>query len=204
MSPRHCVDFFDTQFRRQIAQGDFALNPFERLALEQLSGRVLDLRCGLGNLAVAAARRGCEVTAVDASPAAVAHLERVAAAEGLALRALRADFETWRIDGDYAAIAAIGLLMFFPRGRALALLDDIATHVRQGGRAIVNLLVEGTTFLDLFEPGNYTLFGQNELERWFASKGWHVPVARHDEFPAPEGRLKVFSTVVALPPATTS
>ena len=57
MSPQHPVAFFDSQFRRQIEQQEFSLNPFERLALEHLSGRVLDLGCGLGNLAVAAARR---------------------------------------------------------------------------------------------------------------------------------------------------
>ena len=49
--PTHSVRFFETQFRRQLDGGDFALNPFERLALPYLKGDVLDLGCGLGNLA---------------------------------------------------------------------------------------------------------------------------------------------------------
>jgi tellurite methyltransferase len=200
MNPQHPVEFFDTQFRRQIAQQDFHLNPFERLALDHLSGRVLDLGCGLGNLAIAAARRGCQVTAVDAAPAALAHLDRVATDEGLRLDPVQADLETWRIDGDYDSIAAIGLLMFFRRERALALLEDMAARVRPGGHAIVNVLTEGTTFLDLFQPGNYTLFGREEPERWFVDRGWQLPVVRHDAFPGPGETLKVFATVVARRP----
>ena len=50
------VEFFGQQFDRQIAGGDYALNPFETLILPYLRGRVLDLGCGLGNLSIAAAR----------------------------------------------------------------------------------------------------------------------------------------------------
>jgi tellurite methyltransferase len=113
---------------------------------------------------------------------------------------LQADFESWRIDGDYDCIAAIGLLMFFQRERAMDLLNDITAHVLAGGRAIVNLLVEGTTFLDLFEPGNYTLFGRDEIEGHFVQAGWRVVGVQHAEFPAPQDTLKVFSTVVAERP----
>ena len=35
------------------------------------------------------------------------------------------------------------------------------------GLAIINVLTEGTTFMGMFEPGNYYPFGQNELEDRF-------------------------------------
>ena len=40
------------------------------------------------------------------------------------------------------------------------------------GLAIINVLTEGTTFMGMFEPGNYYPFGQNELEDRF--RGWNV------------------------------
>ena len=43
----HSVEFFDTQFKRQVQGGEFELNPFERVALAYLHGAVLDLGCGL-------------------------------------------------------------------------------------------------------------------------------------------------------------
>ena len=46
------VSFFDTQFQHQIRETNFVLNPFEKLALPQLRSKVLDLGCGLGNLAM--------------------------------------------------------------------------------------------------------------------------------------------------------
>lgn len=54
------IAFFDTQFQKQIAGSDFALNPFEQVALPFVHGRVLGLGCGLGNLAIEAARRGAK------------------------------------------------------------------------------------------------------------------------------------------------
>ena len=64
------VEFFDAQFQRQIREREYALNPFETLALDYLKGSVLDLGSGLGNLSLEAGRRGHHVVAVDASPAA--------------------------------------------------------------------------------------------------------------------------------------
>ena len=64
------VRFFDEQFRRQLQQGAFALNPFEIEALPRLRGEVLDAGCGLGKLSLAEAERGCAVLALAASPAA--------------------------------------------------------------------------------------------------------------------------------------
>lgn len=189
------VDFFDTQFQRQVRESDFALNPFERLALDYVAGTVLDYGCGLGNLTLATARRGCRVVAIDASPTAVERIRAAAAREKLAVEAIRADLSTHCIERSYDAIVAIGLLMFFRRERALALLADIQANVAAGGCAIVNVLIEGTTYLGMFDPDNYYLFGRDELEQRFG--GWEILVSRHDSFPAPGDTRKEFATVIA-------
>lgn len=192
------IDFFDDQFRRQIGARDFALNPFEHAALPFLAGRVLDLGCGLGNLAIAAARNGAHVVAVDASLPAVVHIVEVSRAENLGMTAVFADVSAWRLAGEYDAIVAIGLLMFLAREPALELLSDIAHHVAPGGCAVVNVLVEGTTYMDMFDPGSYCLFGRDELEGRFA--GWKIELARRQSFAAPGGTVKEFSTVIARKP----
>ena len=192
------IDFFDGQFRRQIAAGDHALNPFEQAALPFVRGRVLELGCGLGNLAIAAARNGAQVVAVDASLPAVVRIADVSRAGDLGMSVVFCDVSAYRIAGEYDTIVAIGLLMFMAREPALGLLSEITHHVAPGGCAVVNVLVEGTTYLEMFDPGAWCLFGREELERHFA--GWKIELARHENFPAPGGTLKAFSTVIARKP----
>ncbi len=193
------VEFFEIQFQRQIQQQDYALNPFETVALDYLTGTVLDLGSGLGNLSLEAGRRGHHVVAVDASPAAVARINTDAQREGLSVRAIQADIERWIIDQPYDTIVAIGLLLFFCRERAFELLHAIQEHVNPGGRAIVNVLVEGTTYMGMFDGDNYYLFSRNRLAEEFS--GWKILSSRHETFSAPEGTRKEFSTVIAEKPS---
>lgn len=194
------MEFFERQFQRQVREGEFALNPFEELALAHLRGDVLDLGCGLGNLALAAARRGHAVRAVDASPTAIERIAAAARAEGLTLQTERADLSDWELEGDYETIVSIGLLMLFPRERALALLRAVGEHVRPGGVAVVNVLIEGTTWLEPFGPLGHHLFAVRELERHF--EGWTIVESRRHSFPAPGGTRKEFATLVACRPRT--
>jgi len=196
--PLHSVRFFDRQFRGQVEAGDFRLNPFEQAALPHLRGRVLDLGCGIGNLSIEAARRGCRVLALDASETAIVSLRERASAAGLDVDARTADLATCTIDEDFDAIACIGLLMFFDCKVATRMLQNIRERVRPGGAVIVNVLCEGTTYLDMFDPSACCLFGRGELGQRFPD--WRIVESRIDEFPAPGETSKVFSTVIALRP----
>lgn len=195
MTPNQSIEFFDAQFQKQVAAGDFVLNPFEKAALPFVSGRVLDLGCGLGNLSVEAARRGAEVVAVDASQAAIERLRKFALAENLKIAPVLSDLENYAISGRFDCVVAIGLLMFFARAKALSLLADIQEHVAEGGVAVVNVLVEGTTYMGMFQAGRHCLFGRNELQERF--RGWEIPLSAHDSFNAPGNTKKEFSTLVA-------
>lgn len=189
------ITFFDGQFQKQVVSNDFALNPFEKAALPFVRGRVLDLGCGMGNLSIEAARHGASVLAVDASSAAIERIRKAASAEHLAIKAVLADIGSYELTEQFDTIAAIGLLMFFKKKKALSLLVEIQEHIAVAGLAIVNVLTEGTTFMGMFEPGNYYLFGQSELEDRF--DGWNILRSTRESFDAPGNTKKEFSTVIA-------
>jgi len=198
MKTNKSIAFFDRQFQQQARDQDFTLNPFELLALPHLNGRVLDFGCGMGNLAVAAAQRGCAVVAMDASRSAVSHLRQRALAEALPIEAIEADLRNHAGTEDFDCVVSIGLLMFFDCATARRVLAMLQAHVRPGGIAVINVLVEGTTFLDMFEPGHYCLFPRDELESRFA--GWEIMHSEFRDFEAPSRRIKSFVTLIARKP----
>jgi tellurite methyltransferase len=193
------IRFFETQFQRQVREAELALNPFEQQALPYLHGTVLDYGCGLGNLALAAARRGCSVVALDASRAAIEHLRQVAQAEALPITAAEADLRRYELRDEYDAVSCIGLLMFFDCPTAFAQLQQLQSHVRPGGVAVVNVLIEGTTYLDMFDPSGHCLFARDEMLGRFA--GWEILRSEYQDYPAANDTTKSFVTVIARKPA---
>ncbi len=198
MTANRAIDFFEAQFRRQAAAGERALNPFEAATLPHLHGRVLDMGCGLGNLALAAAGRGCEVRAVDASEAGVACLRARAQAAGAAVDAVCADAAAFATAGRFDAVVSIGLLMFFDCPTARRLLARWQDWVAPAGVMAVNVLVEGTTYLDMFDPAGHCLWKPDELDAAFA--GWELAHAVTEDYPAPGGTVKRFRTLIARKP----
>lgn len=199
MDPTASVRFFETQFQHQVRDGDFGLNPFEQLALPYLRGRVLDYGCGLGNLAVAAAAQGCSVLALDASPTAIEHLRRVAAERSLPIEAAEADLRDHEPTGEFDSVVSIGLLMFFDCATAFRQLRNLQSHVRAGGIAVINVLVEGTTYLDMFDAKEHCLFSRGAMDRSFTQ--WDILHSDYREFAAPKGQVKSFVTLVARKPS---
>lgn len=198
MSLNASVQFFEAQFQRQALGDELALNPFEQAALPHLQGQVLDFGCGMGALAVALAERGCSVLALDGSPTAIHHLQALARERGLAIQALEADLRCYEIQREFDAVACIGLLMFFDREAALRQLAALQHQVRPGGVAAVNVLIEGTTYTDMFDPACHCLLAPGELAAHFA--GWQLLHDQVQDFAAPGGRIKRFATVVARKP----
>lgn len=202
MTSRHSVRFFDAQFQQQSREGVLDLNPFETAALPYLCGRVLELGCGMGNLAFAAARNGCSVVALDASPAAIAHIQQRAASERLSVEAILADLQDYSVDGEFDALVSIGLLMYFDRQTALRTLEKIKNQVRPGGLAVINVLTEGTTYLAIFGSDSRYLFAPGEIAARLP--GWELLYEEHSCFDAPGDTCKVFDTVIARKPSASA
>ncbi len=97
-------------------------------------GSALDLGCGTGTNAIALARRGWRVTAVDFSPKAVRAARRKARAAGVEVEFLCADVT--RLEGlrgpfDYAL--DIGCLLGLRREERLRYAERLARLLRPGG-----------------------------------------------------------------------
>lgn len=195
MGTKHHIDLFDSQFQRQIQDLELSLNPFEKIALDHAVGSVLELGCGLGNLSLQLAQLNHSVVAVDGSPAAIEHINRTKSKEALPVEAIVADLDQFAIAGQFDTIIAIGLLMFFTEERAHALLKEIQAHIKPGGCVIINVLTEETTYLAMFQPGHYYLFGRHELEEKFS--GWDIRLSERHVFPGPGNTEKVFATLIA-------
>jgi tellurite methyltransferase len=198
MSNNRSVEFFDRQFERQVHQTEGGLNLFEQAALPLLRGHVLDFGCGMGNLALAAARAGCSVLALDASDVAISHLIQMASADGLPVEAQVADLGQYDVTGHFDSIVSIGLLMFLDCVTAQRALTDLQVHLVPGGTMVVNVLVEGTTYMDMFDPDMHCLFPRDFLQTQFA--GWQVISSEHQDFAAPGDTVKSFATIVARKP----
>lgn len=95
--------------------------------------RVLDVACGNGNAALAAARRFARVTALDYVPALLGRAQARAAAEGLALELREGDAEALPFpDGTFDVVLSTFGVMFCPdQARAARELLRVCRH---GGR----------------------------------------------------------------------
>lgn len=194
------IDFFDRQFRQAPAGSSLKLNPFEEQALPWVRGEVLDFGSGMGNLAFAAAARGCRVTALDGSVAAVEHMQRRAALEGLPVAAAQADLSDYPIPHAYDSVVCIGLLMFFDCPTGWQVLDELQRSVRPGGCLVLNVLVQGTTFMAMFDAERHCLFTPEALQQRF--DGWRIDSCELADFDAPGQTVKCFCTLIAHKPVT--
>jgi SAM-dependent methyltransferase len=143
-TPTAQVDYAAIKTRQQAtwASGDFAVvGTTLQLVGESLceaidlraGERVLDVACGNGNAALAAARRFGRVTGLDYVPALLAKAQARALAEGLALDLHEGDAEALPFaDGSFDAVVSTFGVMFAPNHVASA--AELARVCRPGGR----------------------------------------------------------------------
>jgi SAM-dependent methyltransferase len=105
--------------------------------------RVLDVACGHGNAALAAARRFCQVTGIDYVPALLDRARRRATAEGLEATFQEADAEDLPFpDNSFDAVLSACGAMFAPDQERTA--GELLRVCRPGGRiGMVNWVPDG-------------------------------------------------------------
>lgn len=148
------VDLAAVKARQQAtwASADFSLigstlqlvgeNLCEAAELEA-GARVLDVACGNGNAALAAARRFCQVVGLDYVPTVIARARERAAAERLAVDFVTGDAEQLPFPAESfdAALSSFGV-MFAPDQERTA--RELTRVVKRGGKiALANWTPEG-------------------------------------------------------------
>ena len=115
----------------------------DKLALQPGSA-LYDMTCGPGLYAVPLAERGCRVTGVDFSPAAIAYARDLAIQKNVDNRCRffeqdirEADFAGANFD---AAIFLYGQLAVFPREQAQLLLNQAGEALGENGRLLIEML----------------------------------------------------------------
>lgn len=146
------IDLLKSRIKSTWETGDFGQvarynMPAAQEFMERLdvrSGmRVLDVACGTGNLAVLAARAGCEVCGLDIASNLIAQAQRRARAESLDIEFIEGDAESLPYPAaSFDLVISMYGVMFAPRPRIVV--EELLRVTRPGGLiALANWTPEG-------------------------------------------------------------
>ncbi|MGA2493101.1 MAG: methyltransferase domain-containing protein [Roseiarcus sp.] len=123
---------------------------------------MLDVGCGDGALACAAAKRGADVVGVDPEPAMLEAARSRARSDGVAATFLEGRAERLPFpDGAFDVVAAVTVLCFIPD--AVRALREMARVLRPGGRLVTGELGRWSTWA-----------AARRLRSWFGSAIWRA------------------------------
>ena len=114
--------------------GAIARSKRHHLGFLKVGNRVLYVGVGRGADALAAARAGAQVTAVDLSEPMLRRLRSAAIREGLYLELIEDDVSQLPCPGDYDVVVANYFLNMFAESDAQSMLDVLLGQIRPGGR----------------------------------------------------------------------
>lgn len=118
-----------------VKEVDFML-PYFNL---QQGAKVLDLMCGYGRHAIALAKKGMAVTAVDNLSDYIHEISELAENEQLPLKAVQTDVLKYKTGEEFDLALCMGnSLNFFHAGDASKLLAMVAAHLKKGGHLLIN------------------------------------------------------------------
>ena len=118
-----------------VKEVDFMLPYFNLNA----GSKVLDLMCGYGRHAIALAKKGVAVTAVDNLGDYIDEINEISLKESLPLKAFKADILHYKNDGNYDLAICMGnSFQFFNAIDAEQLLSNTAAQLKSGGHLLIN------------------------------------------------------------------
>lgn len=118
-----------------VKEVDYMLSAFNL----QPGSNVLDLMCGYGRHAIALARKGVSVIAIDNLGDYITEINVVTEREQLPLRVFQEDVINYQIEDDFDLAISMGnSLNFFNATDTVKLLTNIAAHLKKGGHLLIN------------------------------------------------------------------
>src|SRR6202007_2422717 len=118
-----------------IKETDFILKHFNL----QPGNKVLDIMCGYGRHAIAAGKKGINVTAVDNLDEYISEINKAAISDDLPVKAIKADIIEYKAEEIFDFALCMGnSLCFFDRNDTVKLLKMIAMHLVTGGHFLIN------------------------------------------------------------------
>ena len=134
-----------------VKEVDFML-PYFNL---QAGSKVLDLMCGYGRHALALARKGIAVTAVDNLGDYINEIQKTVTKENLPVKVIKAAVIDYQADDIFDLAICMGnSLQFFNAEDIARLLTNIAAHLKNGGHILINSW--SIAEIALKEPGKKT------------------------------------------------
>ncbi|MCZ7583415.1 MAG: class I SAM-dependent methyltransferase [Deltaproteobacteria bacterium] len=143
---------------------------FVRLADDgEIVGTVLDVGCGTGDNAIELARRGFDVTAIDAAPTAIERARAKAENKGISVRFLNTDALSPDLDGArFQTVIDSGLFHVFSDEERPLFEKMLAEKLEPGGSYFLLCFSEHET-----RPDGPRRVTQTEIKGTF-QKGWRV------------------------------
>ncbi len=118
-----------------VKEVDFMLSYFSL----QPGNKILDLLCGYGRHAIALAKKGMSITAIDNLIDYINEIKQAAIKENLPIIALQADVLTYEPNGVFDLVICMGnSLNFFNADDTQRLLRNISLHLEKGGCLLIN------------------------------------------------------------------
>lgn len=118
-----------------IKEVDFILSYFKL----QEGSKVLDLMCGYGRHAIALAKKGIAVTAIDNLGDYISEIKEIAEKEQLSIDAVQANVASFTTADSFDLAMIMGnSINFFNTADTTRIFSNVATHLKKGGHLLIN------------------------------------------------------------------